>query len=40
MEPGLALLILTIARIIVPLVVILAIGTLVERHSHTPRRHA
>jgi hypothetical protein len=38
METGLAILILTVARLIVPLAVILTIGILVERHNKAAHR--
>jgi|WetSurMetagenome_2_1015567.scaffolds.fasta_scaffold562294_2 hypothetical protein len=40
MEPGLAILILAIARLAVPLAILLTIGTLVERRHKSAQRHA
>jgi len=39
MEPGLAILILAIARLAVPFAILLTIGTLVERHTHRGATH-
>jgi hypothetical protein len=39
LEPGLAILILAIARLAVPLAILLTIGTLVERHNQAAQRH-
>jgi hypothetical protein len=38
MEPGLAVLILAIARLAVPLAILLTIGILVERHNKAAHR--
>jgi len=40
MEPGLAILILAMARLAVPFAILLSIGTLVEHHRKAAHHHA